>query len=624
MLLPLIYNTALLLALTALYEINHRLWESCSWAKRVSTGAVFGVITIVGMLHPVPLAEGVFMDGRTVVLGVSGLHGGPLTALTAGLLAGAYRIWLGGAGTTVGIVSIVIAVSGSLALRLLIRREWVRPGGLTFMNYGLVLHLLCLVDWLLLLPAGMLPGLITAATLPFILVLAPSTALLALLLQNLETQHHVRRALARSEVLWNAITHALPDRLVVLTEEGRYVNVLSPGESRRGTSDETWVGKTLEDIFEPQEAQQLRHFLQLALSTDAPPRLEYTLRGPNGTQVMEGRAQRLDMDWEGQATALVISRDISERVQAENERRIAAVAFESHQPMLITDAQTVILRVNQALLRLLGYTREDLLGQKVNILRSGRQSNEFYQTMWRNILSVGQWEGEIWDRRKDNSVVPLWFTITAVRDAQGNITHFVATLSDLTERKAQEEQMRNIAYYDALTSLPNRRLLLDRLQRAISGAQRSEKFGALLFLDLDRFKQINDTLGHAAGDQLLQETATRISRALRASDTVARLGGDEFVVVLENLSTEADEAQQQACTLAQQILDTLAQPYDLHGQICHTSGSLGLTLISPMEPQQDLDRLMHEADQAMYEAKRAGRNRLHCHTDSNGAQLPLQ
>ena len=624
MLLSLIYNTALLLALTALYEINQRLWEGCVWAKRVSAGLVFGVIAIVGMLHPVMLAEGVFMDGRTVVLGVSGLHGGPVAALIAGLLAGAYRVWLGGTGTTVGIISIVIAVSCSLALRLLIRRAWVRPGGLAFMGYGLVLHLLCLVDWLLLLPTDMLPNLITAATLPFILVLTPSTALLALLLQDLETQRRMRRALARSEVLWRAITQALPDRLVVLTEEGRYVNVLSPGESRRKTSEEAWVGKSLEDIFEAPEAQQLRHFLHQALSADAPPRLEYTLQGPNGPQVMEGRAQRLDMDWEGQATALVISRDISDRVQAENERRIAAVAFESHQPMLITDDNTIILRVNQALLNLLGYTREDLLGQKVRILQSGRHDEAFYQTMWQHIHRQAQWEGEIWDRRKDGSIVPLWFTITAVRNAQGSVTHYVATLSDLTERKAQEEQMRNIAYYDALTSLPNRRLLLDRLQRAISGAQRSGKFGSLLFLDLDRFKQINDTLGHAAGDRLLQETATRISRALRASDTVARLGGDEFVMVLENLSTEADEALQQARTIAQQILDTLAQPYDLHGHMGHTSGSIGLTLISPLEPQQDLDRLMHEADQAMYEAKRAGRNRLHCHTEDNGAQLPLE
>jgi diguanylate cyclase (GGDEF)-like protein/PAS domain S-box-containing protein len=301
-------------------------------------------------------------------------------------------------------------------------------------------------------------------------------------------------------------------------------------------------------------------------------------------------------------------RDITERKQAEVNLRIAATAFESHESMMITDADTVILRVNQAFTEITGYTSEEAVGQTPRLLKSGRHNADFYRAMWETLQRTGAWQGEIWNRRKNGEVYPEWLTISAVKAGNGVVTHYVGSYLDMTEHKAAEESIKNLAFYDPLTGLPNRRLLMDRLQHTLASSARSGREGALLFIDLDNFKDINDTLGHDIGDLLLQQTAQRLESCLRESDTVARLGGDEFVVVLEDLSEHALEAATQTKTVGEKILATLGQPYRLATHEYHSTSSIGATIFS--DHGQSGEELLKRADIAMYQAKKAGRNTL--------------
>ncbi len=305
---------------------------------------------------------------------------------------------------------------------------------------------------------------------------------------------------------------------------------------------------------------------------------------------------------------LGIAQDITARKQAESALQTAAAAFESQQGMLITDANNRILRVNQSFIELSGYSTEELIGKPPSLLSSGRHDSAFYTAMWQSINNEGGWEGEVWNKRKSGESFPTWLSITAVKDLDGAVTHYVATHTDITERKAAEAQIVNLAFYDPLTSLPNRRLLADRLQLALASSLRSGCEGALLFIDLDHFKTLNDTLGHDKGDLLLQQVALRISDCVREQDTVARLGGDEFVVMLEGLHKISTEAASQIQMIAEKILAAINRPYDLKGVEYLCSSSIGITLFAAEKSSSA--ELMKRADLAMYKAKAAGRNTL--------------
>ncbi|MGZ5621654.1 MAG: bifunctional diguanylate cyclase/phosphodiesterase [Methylobacter sp.] len=297
-----------------------------------------------------------------------------------------------------------------------------------------------------------------------------------------------------------------------------------------------------------------------------------------------------------------IVRDITERNQAEANLRIAAIAFESQEPMVITDADSVILQVNRAFTESTGYTAEEVIGQKMNLFKSGRHDKDFYTALWESIEHTGSWQGEIWDRRKNGEIYPKWLTITAVKRDDGVITHYVATHTDITERKASEEEIKHLAFYDSLTQLPNRRLLQKQLQHAINVERREGGNQlALLMLDLDRFKAVNDSLGHLAGDELLQQVATRITSRLRDVDMVARLGGDEFLVLLENIAHPNAAAR-----VAEEIIADLSKPFQLiQSDDVRIGASIGISLY----PQHgdSLEILLDHADAALYQAKDQGR-----------------
>jgi diguanylate cyclase (GGDEF)-like protein/PAS domain S-box-containing protein len=272
----------------------------------------------------------------------------------------------------------------------------------------------------------------------------------------------------------------------------------------------------------------------------------------------------------------------------------------------VTDAQGTILRVNQSFTDITGYSAQEAIGQTPAILNSGRHDRAFYAAIWEAVAQNGAWRGEIWNRRKNGSVYPEWLTITAVKSEDGQLTHYVSTLVDNSQRKADEEAIRQLAFYDGLTRLPNRRLLLDRLQQALSSSARTRNHGAVIFIDLDNFKFVNDTLGHHCGDMLLQEVARRLQNTVRECDTVARLGGDEFVVMLEDLSTIQQEAASHVQAVTQKMLTVLSHPYSLAGNDINNSCSIGMALFC--EQETSAEDLMKHADLAMYQAKSAGKN----------------
>jgi diguanylate cyclase (GGDEF)-like protein/PAS domain S-box-containing protein len=315
---------------------------------------------------------------------------------------------------------------------------------------------------------------------------------------------------------------------------------------------------------------------------------------------------------------LSVKEDITERKLVEAELRIAAIAFEAQEGMMIADANHVILRVNHAFTEITGYTAEEAVGQTPEMLNSDRHNAAFYAAICQSVQQNGSWQGEIWSRRKSGEVYPEQLTITAVSGEAGEITHYVTNMYDITLRHAAELQIHNLAFYDALTQLPNRRLLTDRLGQAMAASRRSNHYGALMFMDLDNFKPLNDLHGHVVGDLLLVEVARRINACVRETDTVARFGGDEFVVVLSELDTDKAESAAQAGIVAEKIRVALAEPYVLtiptgvdakttveH----HCTSSIGVVLfISHEACQKDIIKW---ADMAMYQAKEAGRNQFH-------------
>jgi diguanylate cyclase (GGDEF)-like protein/PAS domain S-box-containing protein len=288
--------------------------------------------------------------------------------------------------------------------------------------------------------------------------------------------------------------------------------------------------------------------------------------------------------------------------------RIAATAFETHDAIMITDANNKILKVNEAFQKISGYSAEEVIGKTPRIMSSGRHDEEFYNDMWSELLNRGSWLGEVWDRRKNGEIYPKWLAITAVKNESGETTEYVAIFSDITSRKKAEDEIHNLAFYDPLTQLPNRRLLLDRLRQALILSIRNKRNGAVLFIDLDKFKELNDSLGHEIGDLLLMQAATRILACVRESDTVARLGGDEFVVVLTDLKDNPNEAAAQSKQIGRKILDELGLVYVLANHECHSGGSIGIALFN--EHSKETEDLLKEADIAMYQAKKAGRNTL--------------
>jgi diguanylate cyclase (GGDEF)-like protein/PAS domain S-box-containing protein len=293
------------------------------------------------------------------------------------------------------------------------------------------------------------------------------------------------------------------------------------------------------------------------------------------------------------------------RKDAEARLRLSASVFSSaNEGIIVADRDRRIIEVNAAFTEITGYARDDVIGKNPRILQSGRQTAEFYEAMWRSLDAEGRWQGELWDQRKDGTPFAAHMTLGTVRDSSGAVTHYVALFSDVTEAQRQQEEIERLAYYDPLTRLPNRRLLSDRIEQALAVAARHATRVAVCYLDLDRFKPINDRFGHEFGDALLIEVARRLEGAVRTHDTVARLGGDEFVLLLTELRSEAESEP-----ILDRVLQLLAERFTLgNGHAVEISASIGIAFFPG--DGTNADALLRHADQAMYEAKRAGQNRV--------------
>jgi len=311
-----------------------------------------------------------------------------------------------------------------------------------------------------------------------------------------------------------------------------------------------------------------------------------------------GRARALQ-------AAREINRELTERKRAEEGVRLASTVFHTmEEGVVVTDPDNKIISVNPAFTTITGYPVGEVIGKNPRILSAGKHPPEFYQAMWASLLATGSWHGEIWDRRKNGECYVKWLSIKAVRDEDGKLTHYVAVFFDISERKAAEEHMQYLAHHDALTGLPNRTLFTDRLQQSLAKAKRDKSHMALMFIDLDKFKPINDTFGHAVGDILLKEVAKRLQHCImRESDTSARLGGDEFVVLLCSV-----DDQQNVRLIADKILYALSQPFELAGQSLQISASIGVAIYP--EHGDDERQLVKNADIAMYHAKGGGRDNV--------------
>ncbi|MBI3446268.1 MAG: diguanylate cyclase [Magnetospirillum sp.] len=309
--------------------------------------------------------------------------------------------------------------------------------------------------------------------------------------------------------------------------------------------------------------------------------------------------------------------DITDRKNSEERLQLAAKVVETaNEGIMITGPDGTIEAVNTAFTRITGYSPDEAIGRKPNILKSGRHEPDFYRDMWRCIIDTGQWQGEIWNRRRTGEIFIEWLSIATVRDAQGAVSHMLGVFSDITARKEDEEQVWRQANFDALTGLPNRSLFLDRLSQAVKAAKRDRTRFALLFIDLDGFKKVNDSFGHAIGDLLLQEAAARLLLSVRTSDTVARLSGDEFTVILHDIDNR-DEIG----IVAAKMVTRMAEPFELDGQTANVQASIGIALFP--EDADDAAALIRLADRAMYTVKGAGKNNFGFHELPERLVYPL-
>ena len=416
--------------------------------------------------------------------------------------------------------------------------------------------------------------------------------------------HDLRQTKSELECTLNAI----PDVLFDLDIEGRYQGYHTKFKSLLVKPAQELIGKKITEVLPAKAAEICMAALH-----------EASIKGISFGQQIEiplgdelrwfelSVAKREDSPKEN-PHFVMISRDITDRKSASQQLSIAAIAFESQEGIFITDANNIILKVNHSYTLITGYSAEEVIGKSPNILKSGRHDNHFYISMWDSINHSGFWIGEIWNRRKNGELFPCQLNITAVKDAKNAVTNYVATMIDISFSKAASDEIKMLAFYDSLTLLPNRRMLTERLTQALAASERSGRMGAILFLDIDHFKNINDTLGHDVGDVFLKEVAQRLTHCVRAGDTVARLGGDEYVVLLEGLHCDGLIAASEVEACGLKILHTLSQIYNLGAHQYHSTVSIGAVLFD--KNNNSIDELLKQADIAMYEAKNSGRNVL--------------
>ena len=481
MLLELIKAVSMILALSLLQGFVVRFWRHYKYVEQILSGCLFGGICVIGMMLPIEVTPGVIFDPRSVILSMAGLFGGPVVAAISALIAGGYRIWIGGGGVYVGVAVVIACSSLGLAYRYACHKGWFKIGIPQLLVFGFIVHV---VEVLLFtqLPADVVSKVMSTIALPLIITFTPATAFLGLLLKDVENRFKTETALVESEARLSLHLHNTP---------------------------------------------------------------------------------------------------------------LAAIYW---------DENFCVSQWNRAAERIFGYSADEAIGKHAAELIVTNQSVEEVDTVFRQLMEeTGGSRSTNENKTKDGRIIICDWYNTSILDESGRVIGVASLCEDVTEKKLSEELIWNQANYDALTGLANRKLLYDRLQQEMKIANRSNQSVALLFLDLDNFKDVNDTLGHQIGDILLKEAARRLTDNLREVDTVARLGGDEFMVILGGLK-ELSSVER----VARGILEELSKPFQIMDETSYISTSIGITFYP--QDAEDSDELLKNADQAMYAAKHAGRN----------------
>jgi diguanylate cyclase (GGDEF)-like protein/PAS domain S-box-containing protein len=419
----------------------------------------------------------------------------------------------------------------------------------------------------------------------------------------------IYQQLIESEARFSQLFKYTPIAYLCLDPEGKFIDVNQQLCDMLGYSREELLYTNFSDMLLGYDITQFVNKLNAFNFNNASKiNTELTLKKKDNQSIIVLLSGRIQKDAEDNVIKVhCVLADITEREKTAQEMRISAIAFQSQHGMFVTDTSGSILRVNDAFTRITGYNSDEIIGKNPRIFNSGKHDANFYESIWKTLNKTGSWQGEIWNKRKNGEIYPEQLTITAVMNNNDQVTHYVANLTDITNKKAAEAEIHNLAFYDSLTKLPNRSFFMERLTHALDLIVRTQNKGAIFFIDIDHFKTLNDTLGHQFGDQLLQQVAVRIKKNLRDHDTVSRFGGDEFVVLLENLNEDKNEALEDSKKVADKILSSLNKPYQLGNNKYQCGASIGLTMI---DDETSADTLLSQADIAMYQAKNNGRNSI--------------
>ena len=416
---------------------------------------------------------------------------------------------------------------------------------------------------------------------------------------DITDRREAEEALAREHARYQAILSAATDGIHIVDTGGRVLHANARFCAMLDYAMEEVIGMHVGQWDARWGGRALDEWLTKLLAKGG--MFETRHRRRDGT-TFDVEVNAIGITYDGKPALYASARDISARKRAEESLRLAASVYQaSNEAMLIADVDNCIVDVNPAFSRITGYARDEVLGRSPSLLSSGHHDESFYGAMWQALRDSGHWQGEIWNRRKNGDVYPEWLDINVVRNENGEIYRYIALFSDITEKKQAYEMIWRNANFDMLTGLPNRRLFRDRLEQELKRSARHASTAALLFIDLDRFKEVNDSLGHNLGDVLLTEAARRIQGCVRESDTVARLGGDEFTIILPELTDRRHVEK-----IAQHVIEVLGAPFQLEDQLVYISASIGITLYP--DDARDADHLLRNADQAMYAAKHSGRN----------------
>lgn len=434
--------------------------------------------------------------------------------------------------------------------------------------------------------------------------------------QDITERQRLEATLRQSELRYRQFIEDLPLGVVV-TQQGTIKFTNTALRTMIGFSAEEMHGQPFLPFILKEDRPWLMDLHQRRMRGELTPH-SYTCRF--ATKAGEVRHWHLDagtIEWDG-AAAIAVVTDQTDSRRAEADLKLAASVFaQASEAIIISDAEARIIAVNNAFKRLTGYTSEEVLGRNPSLLKSGRHDTDFYKSMWRTLQDRGEWQGELWNLRKDGSLFAVREAISRIHNAEGEISHYVSLFSDITDAKLHQQQLEHMAHYDFLTNLPNRILLSERLQHAMLQNQRRGESLAVVYLDLDGFKPINDRHGHSIGDQLLVALSQRMKDTLREADTFSRIGGDEFVAVLVGL-----EQSQNWEPLLKRLLQAAAEPVTIGELVLTVSASIGVTFY----PQDNVDAelLMRHADQAMYQAKQLGKNRFHLFDVEQDAAITIR